>query len=149
MRAVVQRVIKSSVSVKGEPVGSIEKGLVVLIGVENGDEIVDADYMVEKITGLRIFEDGEGKMNLSVLDVGGSILAVSQFTLLGDCRKGKRPNFTEAAKPEKAKALYDSFVQGCRGRGVSVSEGIFQEEMLVSICNDGPVTLLIDSRKRF
>lgn len=149
MRAVVQRVLKSAVYVDGETAGAIEKGLMVLIGVEEDDNPQDAGYMAEKITGLRIFEDERGKMNLSVIDVGGDILAVSQFTLLGDCRKGKRPSFSTAAAPETAELLYNEFVKECKEKGVRVAEGVFRAEMLVSIYNDGPVTLLIDSKKRF
>lgn len=149
MRAVVQRVLQSSVSVEGKTTGSIGRGLMVLLGVSAADTEADAAYMAEKITGLRIFEDGEGKMNLSLQDVGGDILAVSQFTLFGDCRKGKRPSFIEAARPEPANRLYRSFVEQCRQRGIPVEEGIFQAEMLVKIENDGPVTILIDSKKSF
>jgi D-tyrosyl-tRNA(Tyr) deacylase len=149
MRAVVQRVIKADVSVEEKVTGSIEKGLMVLLGVEEDDDNSDAVYMAEKISGLRIFEDDEGKMNLSVKDVDGDILAVSQFTLLGDCRKGKRPSFIKAARPEKANLLYNSFVDLCKEKGLRVEEGIFQAEMLVKIYNDGPVTILIDSKKIF
>jgi D-tyrosyl-tRNA(Tyr) deacylase len=149
MRAVVQRVIKADVTVEERVTGSIEKGLMVLLGVEDEDEDADAAYMAEKICGLRIFEDAEGKMNLSVKDVGGDLLAVSQFTLFGDCRKGKRPSFIKAARPEKANELYRKFVSLCKERGLRVEEGIFQAEMLVRIHNDGPVTILIDSKKVF
>ncbi|MDD3168400.1 MAG: D-aminoacyl-tRNA deacylase [Eubacteriales bacterium] len=149
MRAVVQRVIKSDVTVEGKITGTIEKGLVVLLGVEEEDKEADAVYMAEKIAGLRIFEDGEGKMNLSVKDINGEILAVSQFTLFGDCRKGKRPSFIKAARPEQANALYRRFVDLCGEQGLHVEEGIFQAEMLVRIHNDGPVTILIDSKKVF
>lgn len=149
MRAVVQRVIKADVTVEDKITGSIEKGLVVLLGVEEEDGEGDAAYLAEKIAGLRIFEDDEGKMNLSVKDVGGALLAVSQFTLFGDCRKGKRPSFIKAARPEKANALYRRFVALCREQELHVEEGIFQAEMLVRIHNDGPVTILIDSKKVF
>jgi len=149
MRAVVQRVLRSEVSVGGERKGSIEKGFTVLLGVEEGDTAADAVYMAEKITGLRVFDDADGKMNLSLADVGGSILAVSQFTLLGDCRKGKRPSFIKAASPGIANELYRYFVDCCLENGILVEEGVFQAEMLVSIENDGPVTLLIDSKKAF
>ncbi|MEG1930953.1 MAG: D-aminoacyl-tRNA deacylase [Anaerovorax sp.] len=149
MRAVVQRVKKASVSVEDAITGIIEMGFVVLLGVEDEDEIGDATYIAEKIVGLRVFEDADGKMNLSIKEVGGQILAVSQFTLFGDCRKGKRPSFIKAARPEKAKKLYDAFVKQCKGQDVLVEEGIFQAEMLVKIENDGPVTLLIDSKKTF
>lgn len=149
MRAVVQRVVKADVTVEEKVTGSIEKGLMVLLGVEDEDEEADAAYMAEKIAGLRIFEDEEGKMNLSVKDVGGDLLAVSQFTLFGDCRKGKRPSFIKAARPEKANALYRKFVALCQEQGLHVEEGIFQAEMLVRIYNDGPVTILVDSKKVF
>ncbi|MGI6733150.1 MAG: D-aminoacyl-tRNA deacylase [Anaerovoracaceae bacterium] len=149
MRAVVQRVIRSHVLVDGEIKGEISKGLMVLLGVEEGDTDTDVNYMAEKITGLRIFEDADGKMNLSLTEVGGEMLVVSQFTLLGDCRKGKRPSFTRAAKPEEADRLYQRFVAECRNRGIHTEEGVFRAEMLVRIENDGPVTLLLDSRKLF
>lgn len=149
MRAVVQRVVKADVTVEEKVTGSIENGLMVLLGVEDEDEEADAAYMAEKISGLRIFEDEEGKMNLSVKDVGGDLLAVSQFTLFGDCRKGKRPSFIKAARPEKANKLYRKFVALCQEQGLHVEEGIFQAEMLVRIYNDGPVTILVDSKKVF
>lgn len=149
MRAVVQRVVQADVTVEEKVTGSIEKGLMVLLGVEDEDEEADAVYMAEKIAGLRIFEDEEGKMNLSVKDVGGDLLAVSQFTLFGDCRKGKRPSFIKAARPEKANELYRRFVALCQEQGLHVEEGIFQAEMLVRIYNDGPVTILMDSKKVF
>jgi D-aminoacyl-tRNA deacylase len=149
MRAVVQRVMKSDVTVEGNVTGAIEKGFLVFLGVEDDDTTKDADYMADKILGLRIFEDSDGKMNLSILEVGGEILAVSQFTLLGDCRKGRRPSFIKAARPELANPLYQEFVKQCRQRGLRVEEGVFQAEMLVRIENDGPVTLLIDSKKAF
>lgn len=149
MRAVVQRVTKADVTVEDQITGAIQKGYMVLLGVEDEDEYTDAVYMADKIVGLRVFEDSEGKMNLSLKDVGGEILAVSQFTLFGDCRKGKRPNFMKAARPEKAKELYNKFVSLCKDQGIKVEEGIFQAEMLVKIYNDGPVTILIDSKKVF
>ncbi|WP_206458066.1 D-aminoacyl-tRNA deacylase [Anaerovorax sp. IOR16] len=149
MRAVVQRVLRSSVTVDDKVTGSIEKGLMVLLGVEDDDEMTDVTYMADKITGLRIFEDEEEKMNLSIKDVGGDILAVSQFTLFGDCRKGKRPSFIKAARPEKANSLYRAFIDACKGYGVHVEEGVFQADMLVRIENDGPVTVLLDSKKLF
>jgi D-tyrosyl-tRNA(Tyr) deacylase len=149
MRAVIQRVTDADVTVENKITGSIGKGFVVLLGVEDGDTTADADYMVEKITGLRVFEDEEGKMNLSMMDVGGEMLAVSQFTLLGDVRKGKLPSFTKASRPEQAVELYDYFTAKVREKGVKVGEGIFQAEMLVRINNDGPVTILLDSKKLF
>lgn len=149
MRAVVQRVSKAAVSVNGSVCGRIERGLLVLLGVAAGDTDKDLDYVVDKITGLRIFEDELGKMNLSVSDVGGAILAVSQFTVCGDCRKGKRPSFDTAASPELAEVFYDRFVENCRNSGISVATGIFREHMSVSLINDGPVTILLDSRKEF
>ncbi|MBE6037068.1 MAG: D-tyrosyl-tRNA(Tyr) deacylase [Clostridiales bacterium] len=149
MRAVVQRVSRASVTVDGTVTGAIEKGLMVLLGVEEGDTEKDGEYLAEKITGLRVFEDEEGKMNKSVKDLGGKILAVSQFTLLGDCRHGKRPSFIAAARPEQAKALYEDFMERCKAKGVPTEAGIFQADMLVSLDNDGPVTILVDSRKVF
>lgn len=149
MRAVVQRVIKADVTVDEKVTGAIDKGLMVLIGVEEDDDMQDVAYLVDKITGLRIFEDEEEKMNLSIKDVGGDILAVSQFTLFGDCRKGKRPSFIKAARPDKANDLYRAFVDQCIAKEVTVQEGIFQADMLVKIYNDGPVTILLDSKKTF
>ncbi|WP_130863683.1 D-aminoacyl-tRNA deacylase [Bacilliculturomica massiliensis] len=149
MRAVVQRVNRSAVTVEGSVTGAIQKGLMVLLGVSEDDTDQDAAYMADKITGLRIFEDDEEKMNLSVMDVEGDILAVSQFTLFGDCRKGKRPSFVKAARPEPANRLYRAFVEACKAKGVRVEEGVFQTHMIVEIENDGPVTVLIDSKKEF
>ncbi len=149
MRAVVQRVRKSSVTVEDKITGQIDKGLMVLIGVENGDEEKDAVYIADKITGLRIFEDAEGKMNLSVSEAGGEILAVSQFTLLGDARKGRRPSFTKAAQPQQADELYRKVIDNIQEKGLHVEEGVFRAEMLVEIHNDGPVTILLDSKKTF
>ena len=149
MRAVVQRVSRASVVVDGETVGRIDKGLLVLLGIADDDTQQDVIYLAQKIAGLRIFEDGQGKMNLSLSDVGGGMLVVSQFTLLGDCRKGRRPSFVRAARPEKAQALYGSFVAEVRGQGIAVETGRFQEHMQVELVNDGPVTLLVDSRKQF
>lgn len=149
MRAVVQRVTDADVSVDDKITGAIGKGYVVLLGVEEGDTESDADYMAEKITGLRVFEDAEGKMNLSMMDIGGELLSVSQFTLLGDVRKGKRPSFIKAARPEEASRLYQYFNEKVREKGIKVAEGVFQAEMLVRINNDGPVTILLDSRKLF
>lgn len=149
MRAVVQRVLKAGVTVAGEKVGSIEKGYLVLLGVEENDLPEDAQYIAEKMIGLRIFEDKEDKMNLSLLDVGGSMLIVSQFTLLGDCRKGRRPSFVHAAQPDKAEELYKQVVDIVRSRGITVATGRFRTHMEVSLINDGPVTMLIDSKKTF
>lgn len=149
MRAVVQRVTQADVTVDGRVTGNIDKGLMVLLGVEEGDSAEDARYMAQKTAGLRIFEDSEGKMNLSVKDVGGSVLAVSQFTLLGDARKGKRPSFVKAARPQEADTLYRMYIDLLKEEGISTGEGVFRAEMLVRIYNDGPVTILIDSRKTF
>ena len=149
MRAVVQRVTSADVTVDDTITGEIEKGLVVLLGVEDTDNEKDADYMADKITGLRIFEDSESKMNLSVSDVSGKVLAVSQFTLLGDVRKGKRPSFSKAAPPKEANELYRYFINKVKEKGITTEEGIFQAEMLVRIYNDGPVTILLDSKKLF
>ncbi len=147
MKTVIQRVGKSKVEVDGEVVGRIGKGILVLLGVSGDDEKSDADWLVDKIINLRIFEDEEGKMNLSVKDVGGDLLVVSQFTLLGDCRKGRRPSFVQAARPEQANALYEYFVERAREKGIGVQTGTFQAMMDVSLVNDGPVTLIIESRK--
>ena len=149
MRAVLQRVTDADVSVDSKITGKIGKGFVILLGVEDGDSEADADYLVEKITGLRVFEDSEGKMNLSMMDVGGELLSVSQFTLLADARKGRRPSFAKAARPEEANRLYIYFNEKVREKGIRVAEGVFQAEMLVRINNDGPVTILLDSRKLF
>lgn len=149
MRAVVQRVNRSSVIVDGKVVGEIGKGLNVLLGVEEGDSEKDVEYMVEKIVNLRIFEDDQEKMNLSLLDVKGEMLCISQFTLMGDCRKGRRPSFSSAARPDEANALYEKFVQATGEMGVKVETGTFQAHMVVDIENDGPVTLLVDSKRGF
>ena len=149
MRAVVQRVTKSSVTVDGQITGATDEGLVVLIGVEEGDTDKDAGYIADKVSGLRIFEDENEKMNLYVKDVGGSILAISQFTLLGDVRKGKRPSFITAEDPEIANRLYQQVCENIRNQGINVETGIFQAHMLVKINNNGPVTILLDSRKTF
>ena len=149
MRAVVQRVREADVTVEGSITGAIERGLMVLLGVEDGDDESDARYMADKISGLRIFEDSDGKMNLSVKDVFGKILAVSQFTLLGDVRKGKRPSFSKAARPEEARRLYRYFIDLLSEGDIEVQEGIFQAEMMVRILNDGPVTILLNSKKLF
>ena len=149
MRAVVQRVKKSSVTVDEKITGKIGRGLMVLIGVEDGDTEKDADYIADKICGLRIFEDDRGKMNLSIEDIGGEVLAVSQFTLLADARKGRRPSFVKAAAPDEANALYRKVIEKISSRNINVEEGVFQAEMLVEIHNDGPVTILLDSGKMF
>lgn len=149
MRAVVQRVSLGEVTVEEKITGSIGKGFVVLLGVGQGDTQKDADYIADKVANLRVFEDEQGKMNLSLSDVGGSVLAISQFTLYGDCRKGRRPGFTQAADPDQAKALYDYFTERLRQQGFEVQEGIFQADMLVKIYNDGPVTMLLDSKRLF
>ncbi|TEB13086.1 D-tyrosyl-tRNA(Tyr) deacylase [Pelotomaculum sp. FP] len=150
MRAVVQRVVRGSVTVEGQTMArEIGPGLVVLLGVGYGDAASDACYLAEKIANLRIFEDDQGKMNLSVLDTAGSVLAISQFTLYGDCRKGRRPGFSDAAAPEEALALYNKFVKELEKAGLKVATGCFGEHMVVEIINDGPVTLLVDSDKKF
>lgn len=149
MRAVVQRVKQAEVTVEHESVGRCDRGLVVLLGVDREDTEADARYLADKVVNLRVFSDAQDKMNLSVQDVAGSILAVSQFTLYGDCRKGRRPNFTAAAPPEQAQCLYEQFVDYCRQYDVTVATGRFQADMLVEIHNDGPVTLLLDSRREF
>ena len=149
MRAVIQRVTKASVTVDQQVVGEIAQGLLVLLGVEKEDEAKDLSYVVNKTLGLRIFEDDEGKMNRSLADIGGELLVVSQFTLLGNVRKGKRPSFVDAAEPSIANELYQQFVQQTRAAGVKTETGIFQADMAVELINDGPVTILLDSRKRF
>lgn len=149
MRAVVQRVARARVRVRDRTVGEIGQGLLVLLGVGRGDTEADAAYLAEKIVHLRIFEDAEGKMNRSLLDIGGEMLVVSQFTLYGDCRRGRRPSYSEAAPPEHARALYEYFVERARQYGPRVETGIFQEMMDVELVNVGPVTVLLDSRKQF
>jgi D-aminoacyl-tRNA deacylase len=149
MRAVVQRVSRASVTVEGQIVGKIERGLLVLLGVTHADTEAAADYLAEKIAGLRVFEDDAGKMNLSVADVGGAVLAVSQFTLYGDVRKGKRPSFDDAARPEQARKLYEHFIDRIRALGLRCESGVFQAMMQVELVNDGPVTILLDSEKAF
>jgi D-tyrosyl-tRNA(Tyr) deacylase len=146
MRVVIQRVKSASVSVRTEVVGKIGKGLLVLIGVAISDNIDDAEYLSDKTVNLRTFEDENHKMNRSVLDIGGEILVVSQFTLLGDCKKGRRPSFVNAASPELADKLYQQFVERIQQKGVSVKTGRFQAQMEVSLINDGPVTLIIESK---
>lgn len=149
IRAVVQRVSHAQVTVAGLVTGSIEEGIVVLLGVAHEDNDRDIAYMGDKIVNLRIFEDQNGKMNLSLLDKGGALLVVSQFTLYGDCRKGKRPSYDRAARPEYAENIYEKFVEYCKRSGIRVETGKFQAEMMVEIHNDGPVTLMLDSKKEF
>ena len=149
MRAVVQRVSEASVSVDGETIGRIEKGLLVLLGVGTGDTEEDAKAMAEKLIGLRLFNDADRKMNLSVIDVGGRVLMISQFTLHGDCRKGRRPSFVHAARPEQAVPLYESVIRRLRDRNLTVETGSFGATMEVALVNSGPVTLLVDTKKVF
>ena len=149
MRAVVQRVSKGAVVVEGNTIDSIDTGIVVLLGVGEDDGPEDLNYLVDKITNLRIFPDGEEKMNLSIKDIKGSILVVSQFTLFGDCRRGRRPSFSRAAPPEKAKKLYEEFIRLLKEKEIATGTGKFQAMMEVQIFNDGPVTILIDSKKQF
>lgn len=147
MRVVVQRSKKASVTVEGKITGQISKGLVLLVGVTHEDTVEDAEFVADKVANLRIFEDENEKMNFSLLDVGGEILSVSQFTLYGDCRKGRRPNFMDAARPEHAKIVYDQFNNILREKGIIVETGVFGAMMDVSLTNDGPVTLIIESKK--
>lgn len=149
MRGVVQRVKSASVSVGGRETGAIGKGLLVYVGVQKGDTRADLDYIAKKLTGLRVFEDADGKLNLDVLEAGGALLVVSQFTLLGDSRKGRRPSFAEAAAPETAERLYKELIEALRSAGVDTEEGEFRAHMEVASVNDGPVTILLDSRKVF
>jgi len=149
MRAVVQRVSRARVNVNGEITSEIGLGLLLLLGVGAGDTHTEADYLAEKAIGLRIFEDAGGKMNLSVAEVGGALLVVSQFTLYGDARRGKRPSFDAAAPPEQARELYEYFVERVRSGGLRCETGRFQETMQVELVNEGPVTILLDSAKRF
>jgi D-tyrosyl-tRNA(Tyr) deacylase len=146
MRAVIQRVSQASVTVDGETTGEIKNGLLVLLGVEQNDEEKDLQHVLKKTIGLRIFDDAEGKMNLAMKDVGGKLLVVSQFTLLGDTRKGNRPGFGNAAPPDQANQMYEEFIRRARELGVDVQTGKFRADMKVSLVNDGPVTILIDSR---
>ena len=149
MRAVIQRVSRASVSVDGEITGKIGKGILVLLGVCDEDDDSDITYLADKITGLRIFEDEDEKMNLSLSDIEGEILVVSQFTLFGDCRKGKRPSFSSAGNPEYANKMYEKFISYIKDKGFDVQHGIFGADMKVDLLNDGPVTLLLDSKKLF
>ena len=149
MRAVVQRVSRAGVTVAAEPVATIGGGLLVLLGIDAADNQAQADYLVEKVSGLRIFEDAAGKMNLSLQDVAGEILVVSQFTLLADCRSGRRPGFSQAARPELAEPLCDYFVAQLRKLGIAVQTGRFRADMAVELVNDGPVTILLDSYRQF
>jgi D-aminoacyl-tRNA deacylase len=147
MKAVIQRVESASVRIDGNEISRIGGGLLVLLGVEKGDSEKDADFLLDKIIHLRIFEDGEGKMNLSLLDISGELLVVSQFTLLADCRKGRRPSFTDAAEPESATKLYEYLLSRAREKLTKVGQGQFQAMMKVELVNDGPVTILLDSRR--
>jgi D-tyrosyl-tRNA(Tyr) deacylase len=149
MRAVIQRVKTASVAVSGEEVGRIKYGFVVFLGVEKEDQANDLEYMVNKIAGLRAFEDDNGKMNRALSDVSGELLVVSQFTLFGDCRNGRRPSFTDAEDPDKAQKLYDDFIKGMKQQNIKISTGVFQARMEVSMVNDGPVSFLLDSKKNF
>jgi D-tyrosyl-tRNA(Tyr) deacylase len=149
MRAVVQRVSRAGVTVEGQLAGEIERGLLVLLGVASDDQEGDADYLAEKTAGLRIFEDEAGKMNLSVADIGGEVLVVSQFTLLGDCRRGRRPSFDQAAPLDQADQLYQRYAALLRERGLRVATGVFRAMMRVELVNEGPVTILLDSKKLF
>jgi D-aminoacyl-tRNA deacylase len=149
LRAVLQRVENARITVKGRLISSIGNGLLVFLGIERGDDYRDAEYLLEKTLNLRIFEDYDGKMNLSILDTSGAMLVVSQFTLMGDCRKGRRPSFTRAEAPNKAKLLYEYFIEKTLTKTERVSGGEFQAKMKVELVNDGPVTIIIDSKKYF
>lgn len=149
MRAVVQKVSEARVSVEGNVIGEIGIGLVVLLGVGHQDTMKDIEYLADKIVNLRIFEDENGKMNVSLLDVKGALLVISQFTVYGDCRKGKRPSYDKASRPEAAEKIYNEFVEQCKGYNIQVETGKFQAMMMVEIHNDGPVTLLLSSKKEF
>jgi D-tyrosyl-tRNA(Tyr) deacylase len=146
MRAVIQRVSQASVTVDTQVVGAIERGFLVLVGVTHGDTRAEADWLARKIAGLRLFEDAAGKMNLGLADIGGAVLVVSQFTLYGDARRGRRPDFLQAARPEQAEPLITYFVDQLRSQGLTVATGQFQAHMEVALVNDGPVTLLLDTR---
>ena len=149
MRAVVQRVASSRVTVDERVTGEVKKGLLVLLGVTHDDTSKDVDYMVDKVTNLRIFEDENDKMNLSLKDIGGEVMAVSQFTLYGDARKGRRPSFSDAARQDVANPLYEEFVEKLRAQGITVGTGEFGAHMMVELTNDGPVTILLESKKAF
>jgi D-tyrosyl-tRNA(Tyr) deacylase len=149
LRAVVQRVKQAGVSVEGKEVSRIQKGHLVLLGVGQGDTREDLEYLAEKIVNLRVFEDAQGKMNLSLKEINGQVLVVSQFTLYGDCRKGRRPSFTSAAAPETAEAFYEEFCKIVSQQGVPVEKGVFGAHMEIDLINDGPVTLILDSKKTF
>ena len=147
MKIVLQRVKKASVTINGDVTNSIEKGFVILLGVNHDDTEKECDYLVEKASGLRVFEDEDGKMNKSIFDIGGSMLIVSQFTLYADCKKGKRPSFANAAKPDIAIPLYERFIEKIKEKGIPVATGEFGAEMLVSLENDGPVTIVLDTKE--
>ncbi len=149
MRAVIQRVKYAGVRVDDKTVGKIDNGMLIFLGIAETDKDSDLDYIFDKCIGIRIFEDEDGKMNKSLSEVGGSILLVSQFTLQGDARKGKRPSFTDAARPEKAIPYYDEFIKRCKNLNINIQTGVFGEDMQVELCNDGPVTILLDSSKLF
>lgn len=149
MRAVIQRVSRAAVTVDQKEIGAIGPGLVTLLGIHRDDQQADVDWLVEKIVSLRIFEDGDGKMNRSLLDTGGAMLIISQFTLYGDCRKGRRPGYSAAARPEQAEVLYEGFIKAVQQHGIQAATGRFQATMAVELVNDGPVTLLLDSAKTF
>jgi D-tyrosyl-tRNA(Tyr) deacylase len=149
MRAVIQRVSEASVAISNEIVGEIRDGVLVLLGVARDDTSADADYLADKITNLRIFADDGGKMNRSLLETGGEMLVVSQFTLYGDARRGRRPSYSDAAEPEKANELYEYFVERVRSFGIKTETGVFQAMMRVGLINEGPVTILLDSQKQF
>lgn len=149
MRTVVQRVSKAQVSIEGDVKGVIGKGLVILLGIRREDTTKELQWLVDKVVHLRIFEDESGKMNKSLTDIGGEMLIISQFTLYGDCRKGRRPGFSTAAPPAIAEPLYQQFIKEVKAKGITVATGTFQAEMQVELINDGPVTLLLDSEKKF